>query len=423
MDLHWPELVMLGGLLCMAQFAAVRGLFKQESSRAVSLWSRSGMLLGIALLLWGLSVHLPPDIAVAGAMVLALIGLLGLMGLILALRLAGHRPVKVLQTAAVFSISAALAWGLAALAGMANWGGPQQTGPNDTLWLLLIGVSALGVIVGNLRFVGLFLEQRNRQILQLKTQQAHQEQALRWSEQMVQWDRQYGLGGVAASLAHELSQPLTNLYLITDRLEMELKDSGDQTLQQCIQDLQSNTQKAGDMLGRIRSFVRSRDRRFEPVQLGQVIEGLQQLIRHMPLSEGLLIRVSMPDPAPVVWGECAQLTHLLMNVARNAIEATTGQGVRQLDIRVWQADQTVHVSLSDNGPGMSAEALRQAGTAFFSTKAGGMGVGLTISKSMAKHHGGQLKMGNLAAGGACIELQLPAHELGSAHPAKNQASR
>jgi len=52
-----------------------------------------------------------------------------------------------------------------------------------------------------------------------------------------------------------------------------------------------------------------------------------------------------------------------------------------------------------------------------------MGVGLTISKSMAKHHGGQLKMGNLAAGGACIELQLPAHELGSAHPAKNQASR
>jgi len=84
MDLHWPELVMLGGLLCMAQFAAVRGLFKQESSRAVSLWSRSGMLLGIALLLWGLSVHLPPDIAVAGAMVLALIGLLGLMGLILA---------------------------------------------------------------------------------------------------------------------------------------------------------------------------------------------------------------------------------------------------------------------------------------------------------------------------------------------------
>lgn len=481
MYLHSPEFVMMGGLLCMALFAAVRFLLKNEASRAVSLWCQAGTLLGASLLLEGLGRHLLSErlaeIVADWAMLLALGGLLGLA---LALLQALTRPIKMMQAVAAFGlwalsfgmcrllfknegpcfvwwagaiacvfmgmawsargmyrhqgtgvassmawmgISAALAWGFAAFSGLVSWLMAQGGWPNDPLWMLLTAVSALAVIVGNLGFVGLFLEKRQRQVVQLSAQLVHQEQAIRWHEQSAQWDRKYGLGGVAASLAHELSQPLTNLYLITDRLEMELQDTNDLTLRQCIQDLQSNTQKAGDMLGRIRSFVRSRDRRFEPVQLGQVIEDLQRLIRHLPLSEGLQMQVSMPVPSPVVRADSAQLIHLLMNVARNAVEATAGQGSRQLHIRVWQEAQTVHVSLADNGPGMSAEVLQQAGNAFFSTKVGGMGVGLTIAKSMAKHHGGQLRVGAQPGGGACVELQLPALAQGSAQPASQQAMR
>jgi C4-dicarboxylate-specific signal transduction histidine kinase len=67
-----------------------------------------------------------------------------------------------------------------------------------------------------------------------------------------------------------------------------------------------------------------------------------------------------------------------------------------------------HITLTDNGPGLPAEALSQAGTAFFTTKPEGLGVGLSISKSIAQQHGGSLSIGNSPTGGAVVALQLPA---------------
>jgi C4-dicarboxylate-specific signal transduction histidine kinase len=97
-----------------------------------------------------------------------------------------------------------------------------------------------------------------------------------------------------------------------------------------------------------------------------------------------------------------------MNVMRNAIQATHGQPLRQLRIRVWREGEVAHITLTDNGPGLPAEALSQAGTAFFTTKTEGLGVGLSISKSIAQQHGGSLTIANSPSGGAVVALQLPA---------------
>jgi C4-dicarboxylate-specific signal transduction histidine kinase len=97
-----------------------------------------------------------------------------------------------------------------------------------------------------------------------------------------------------------------------------------------------------------------------------------------------------------------------MNVFRNAIQATHGQTHRQLKIRVWLEDGKAHITFTDNGPGLPKDMEDKVGSAFFSTKPDGLGVGLSIAKSIAQKHGGSLSIANAPCGGAVVELQLPA---------------
>jgi C4-dicarboxylate-specific signal transduction histidine kinase len=215
------------------------------------------------------------------------------------------------------------------------------------------------------------------------------------------------VGEIAASLAHELSQPLTNIYLIADRMEMSLQQRQDESLNKYFEDLNRNTQKAGDILGRIRTFIQSKHTQFERVELSQVITDVSALIHDLAYNESVDLQVDLPPQGLAVRADPVQLSQIFMNVIRNAIQATHGQPLRQLRIRVWREGKMAHITLTDNGPGLPAEALSQAGTAFFTTKTEGLGVGLYISKSIAHQHGGSLSIGNSPTGGAVVELQLP----------------
>ena len=216
------------------------------------------------------------------------------------------------------------------------------------------------------------------------------------------------MGEIAASLAHELSQPLTNIYLITDRMELALLQRKDESLNTYFKDLNRNTQKAGDILGRIRNFIQAKDSRFERVELNQVIADVGALIRDLAHNESVDLQVSLPDERLAVRADPVQLSQIFMNVLRNAIQATHGQSVRQVRIDVKRKGDMAHITLSDNGPGLSADILPLVGTAFFTTKTDGLGVGLSISKSIAQHHGGSLDIGNSPSGGAVVALHLPA---------------
>lgn len=282
-----------------------------------------------------------------------------------------------------------------------------QAMTSDPLSTLLIFLGVVTSIVGNIGFLGMFIERMNREALESAKVQARQEEAARLSEQIAQLDRRRSVGEIAASLAHELSQPLTNIYLIADRMDLSLKQRNDASLDQYFQDLNRNTQKAGDILGRIRAFIQSKNTRFERVELSQVIHDVSALIHDLAYNESVDLQVSVPPQGLAVWGDPVQLSQIFMNVLRNAIQATQGQASRRLQIRVWREGAMAHITITDNGPGLPAEALSQVGTAFFTTKGDGLGVGLSISKSIAQQHGGSLSIGNSPSGGAVVELQLP----------------
>ena len=458
--LHLPTAYFIAGILYMIMPVSVWLILRKRHGPSNTLWCLGGLAFGLSLILLGMRGQLPEALTYILAIWLLVLGPLLRVG---ALRHELQRPVWVtgllalsLVYIAVFVVfhlilnnpslrfiwaslgaAAALAW-LGLLARdvyrrdqsiSAQWiyvcylalasvvvlrlpgvllGLREPTAmTSDPLSSLLIFLGVVTAIVGNIGFLGMFIERMNRQALELAKVQARQEEATRLSEQIAQLDRRRSVGEIAASLAHELSQPLTNIYLIADRMELLLQQRQDESLNKYFEDLNRNTQKAGDILGRIRNFIQAKNTHFERVELKQAITDVSTLIHDLSYNESVDLQVSFPPQGLAVWADPVQLSQIFMNVLRNAIQATHGQPSRQLRIQVWREGQMAHITLTDNGPGLPADALKQVGTAFFTTKSDGLGVGLSISKSIAQQHGGSLSIGNSPTGGAVVELQLP----------------
>jgi signal transduction histidine kinase len=459
--LHLPTAYFIAGILYLIMPISVWLMLRKRQGLGNTLWCLGGLAFGLSLILLGMRGKWPDALTYEMAIWLLVLGPLLRVG---ALRLALQRPDWVtgllalsLVYIAVYVVlhvildypslhfvwsslgaAAALAW-LALLARAlyrrdqsisAQWifvcylalaavlviripgvllGVSEPTAMiSDPLSNLLIFLGVVTAIVGNIGFLGMFIERMNRETLESAKVQARQEEATRLSEQIAQLDRRRSVGEIAASLAHELSQPLTNIYLIADRMEMSLQQRQDESLNKYFEDLNRNTQKAGDILGRIRAFIQSKNTHFERVELSQVITDVSVLIHDLAYNESVDLQVDLPPQGLAVRADPVQLSQIFMNVLRNAIQATHGQPLRQLQIRVWREGEVAHITLTDNGPGLPTEALSQVGTAFFTTKTEGLGMGLSISKSIAQQHGGRLSIGNSTSGGAVVSLQLPA---------------
>lgn len=458
---HLPTAYLMAGILYMVMPVAVWAVLRKQHLLSSSLWSLGGMAFGLCMILYGLRGLLPDYLTYGLASSLLI---LGPLIRIEALRHELGQPVRLAWPwllCVVFGliyelfhsvwtledlrfIWTSLCGGLAFLAlawqvrtfnqrehsASAQWifgvylalGGvmllrapnlmlgysqPQAMTP-DALSHALIVLGMVSSVVGNFGFLGVFIERMNRLALIKATAQARQEESARLSHQIAQLDRRRGLGEIAASLAHELSQPLTNVYLASDHLNMEMAKRKDHSLDDSLSNLTLNAQRAGDILGRIRGFIRSKDVAMERIDIAQVISDVSALIHDLAHNETVDIQVSLPPQGLAVRADAVQLSQIFMNVMRNAIQATQGQTQRQLRIRVWREGHTAHITFTDNGPGLSDEAIGLAGSAFFSTKPDGLGLGLSISKSIAQLHGGILTIGNSPQGGAVVALQLPA---------------
>lgn len=458
--LHLPTAYFIAGILYLCMPLAVWVLLRKHGVVSNTLWCLGGLLFGLSLILLGMRGHWPNELTYHLDMGLLI---LGPMLRAAALRLELERPVRwawlVLAVAlyvAVFgflhgvlhSDSWRFSWASMGAAGAFIWlalqardlqmreksvsgqwifvaylvlsvlitlripsvmGGLGQpmAMTADPLSAMLIFWAVVTAIVSNIGFLGLFFERLNRNALAAAQTQARQEEAVRMSDQIAQLDRRRGMGEMAATLAHELSQPLTNIYLITDRIEVTLQQRNDDSLNLYLQDLHRNTQKASDILDRIRAFIETRGRRFERLELERVIADVNALVGDLTCHGTLDLQISLPPHSLAVQADPVQLSQIFMNVVRNALQATQGQALRQLHICVWQQGAMAHISLTDNGPGLPDAVLSQAGTAFFTTKPDGLGMGLSISKTIAQLHGGSLRIGNSSAGGAVVALQLP----------------
>ncbi|WP_295443701.1 ATP-binding protein [uncultured Thiodictyon sp.] len=275
--------------------------------------------------------------------------------------------------------------------------------------LLLALTVTFGIIVSNIAWLGLALERLIGAQVTAAAAQARSEENRLLSERIAQLERQRSLGLLSASLAHELNQPLTAILTNAEVAQRGLRSSGydpGPTLA-FLDKIVHNTERARQIVEHIRGFIRPARAPREPVDLAQVILDVIELVAAEARGQHIDLDLRLPQPPLWVTGDPVQLSQIVLNVLRNAIEAVSQGERREIEIRLDQQDGQARLHVQDCGPGLSPAALRQAGQPFFTTKPQGLGLGLSISRTIAEQHGGDLALTNAAGGGALAELRLP----------------
>lgn len=221
------------------------------------------------------------------------------------------------------------------------------------------------------------------------------------------------MGQLAASIAHEVNQPIgaarNNAHAA---LRFLLRESPDlDEVREALQCVVSDTYRASDIIGGIRDQVKKVPPRMESVDLRSAIVEVIALIRGELSKHRVTVETLMGDDLPPARADRVQLQQVILNLTLNAIEAMAGiEGDRRLTISARStAVDGLLVAIADCGPGIAAQDRERIFDSFFTTKAGGVGIGLSICRSIIDAHAGRLWADAQEPSGAVLRFTLPIH--------------
>ncbi len=226
------------------------------------------------------------------------------------------------------------------------------------------------------------------------------------------------MGEISSMLAHELNQPLAAISSYTSGAINVLERAGqDQApfdpspLRRALEQARQQAQRAGQIIRSVHGFVKQREPRREQITLASVVEGVRALVELQARQSWVTLQVNLQPGMPPVLADRMLLEQVLLNLTRNAIDAMQDVAPerRLLRIEATHAQGKVSVSVTDQGHGIAPEAAERLFSPFFSTKAEGMGMGLSVCRTAIEFHGGTLGYAPNPAGGAVFTFTLPAH--------------
>jgi len=218
------------------------------------------------------------------------------------------------------------------------------------------------------------------------------------------------LGQLAASIAHEVNQPLSALITYAKSgkrwLAREAPDAAE--VADCLDHVVSNGTRAADVIARIRALARRADPRQDAIDLGSLVAETVELLRRDLNTHDVTVAVTIPNALPPLTGDRVQMQQVLMNLMLNAEQAMAqvAPDARILRVEVVTEAGGVAVHVRDSGSGIAVEP-ESLFSPFFTTKADGMGMGLSICRSIIESHGGTLGAANHPEGGAVFSFRLP----------------
>jgi len=220
------------------------------------------------------------------------------------------------------------------------------------------------------------------------------------------------LGEMAAGIAHELNQPLAAISNYTQACQrlMAAGNMDAEELGQVLGRVTAQARRAGDVIHRLRAFVRRHtpDRRNRDA--GELIQEILPLVEMDCRSHEVDLQLQFQPDLPKVQVDGIQLQQVLLNLTRNAVEAMNAcaPGSRSLVIRTEALNEDeVELTVTDTGPGVAESMLEQLFEPFFTTKPEGMGLGLSLSRSIIEAHGGTLRYDSRPGGGSIFRIRLP----------------
>jgi two-component system sensor histidine kinase DctS len=226
------------------------------------------------------------------------------------------------------------------------------------------------------------------------------------------------MGEISSMLAHELNQPLAAISSYTAgalNVLARVADAGPSDapldvgmLRRALEQANTQARRAGQVIRSVHEFVKKREPRRERVAVQQVVDGIHALVELQARQSYVTLQVAIPPNLPPVLADRVLLEQVLLNLTRNAIEAMQhiDPERRLLRIAAGASSGQVSVSVIDNGHGIPPEVAERLFSPFFSTKAEGMGMGLSICRTAIEFHGGTLTHADNPGGGTVFTFSL-----------------
>jgi PAS domain S-box-containing protein len=222
------------------------------------------------------------------------------------------------------------------------------------------------------------------------------------------------LGQLSASIAHEVSQPIAaavnNASAALRWLDKEPRDVD--KARRALGRIIANGSRATEVIGRMRALLKKAPLRKEDVEINKAILEVVGLTRSEAAKNGISVQTQLVEALPVIQGDRVQLQQVILNLIMNAVEAmnSVAGGPRELMISTGGGpSEDVLIAVRDSGPGLPPVSRERVFDAFYTTKPGGLGMGLSICRSIIEAHGGRLWANANMPRGATFQFTLPAH--------------
>jgi two-component system, LuxR family, sensor kinase FixL len=265
--------------------------------------------------------------------------------------------------------------------------------------ILSLAMSAMGLILGAV------VTERQRAELHLRQYQA----------ELYRTARITTAGALGAAVVHEISQPLATVatYAHVCRRLMAAGSPDFELLGRTLAKVEAEIRRAGEIVERLRDFLSKGEPRWSPIALTDMTHKVVGVLGDMAHSHGVIVRIHA-QPLLQIAADRTQIEQVLVNLIRNAIEAA-GECTdleKWVSIRLRQVDGEVELAVEDNGRGVPPDLAERLFNPFETSKPRGMGLGLSLSREIAKAHGGRLWRDETVTAGARFVLRLPCDRLG-----------
>jgi PAS domain S-box-containing protein len=250
------------------------------------------------------------------------------------------------------------------------------------------------------------IEDRTRALAQLEQMQSD----------FAHMNRVSMMGELTASLSHEITQPIASARINARAAQnfLDMQPPGLGEAREALSRIVGDTSRAGDIINRIRDHVKKAPPRKEQFDLNEAINEVIVLARSAIIKNGVWVQTQLSEGLFPVHGDRVQLQQVALNLVLNAVEAmgSTEAGTRELLISTDQDHRGVVVAVRDSGPGLDPSHLERVFDAFYTTKSSGMGMGLSICRSIIDAHGGRLWAESNEPRGAIFQFTLPDVQVG-----------
>jgi signal transduction histidine kinase len=249
----------------------------------------------------------------------------------------------------------------------------------------------------------LLYEQRRRQFAEV--------QAARRSAELAHVNRYAMAGELTASIAHEINQPLGAILTNTETAQVMLNSPTPdlKEIKEILSDIHRDDERAGEVILRLRSLLKKAPFELRDLDLNELVGETVDLLSRVAAAREVKVNSFLASVSLQIKGDRVQLQQVIVNLVINAMDAmsTVPSGQRRVNINTVRSGEFAEVSVSDVGPGVRPGKLNEVFEPFFTTKPQGMGMGLSIARTIVRAHGGHLQVENKASGGAIFRVRLP----------------